>query len=315
MRVHERPATDPHAGSPSLDEAPYGDERDHRVRRVILVEGAVNAALAISKVAVGLGTGSMAILGDAVHSVTDLMNNAVAWVALRWSAAPPDAAHPYGHRKFETVAVFLLAVLLAVTAFELGTRALGSDKPVVVPGDWALASMLGALAANVALAIWQGRWARRLDSDILHADARHTVSDVLTTLVAIAGWQAAAHGYPWVDTLAAVVVMGLILVLAFGLFRRSLPVLVDQAPIAAERIEAIAATVPGVAEVASPRSRSIGRQAVVDVVVRVAPHLDTVASHAIATRVEQAIREQLPVAEVVVHVEPTTPTRHATDPA
>ena len=221
--------------------------------------------------------------------------------------------HPYGHRKFETVAVFLLAVLLAVTAFELGTRALGRDQPVVVPGDWALASMLAALAANVVLALWEGRWARRLDSDILHADARHTVSDVLTTLVAIAGWQAAARGYPWVDTLAAVAVMGLILVLAFGLFRRSLPVLVDRAPIAAERIAEIAATVPGVAEVASPRSRSIGRQAVVDVVVRVAPHLDTVESHAIATEVERAIRERLPVAEVVVHVEPATPERHATN--
>jgi divalent metal cation (Fe/Co/Zn/Cd) transporter len=78
--------------------------------------------------------------------------------------------------------------------------------------------MLGVLVVNIAVAIWENRWARRLDSDILRADSRHTLPDVLTTVAVIAGWQLAAHGYRWLDALASIVVAAMILYLAYGLF-------------------------------------------------------------------------------------------------
>ena len=95
-----------------------GSARDRRVQRVIVIEGAANAAIMLLKGAVGISTGSMAILSDAVHSLTDLANNGVAWIVVRWSTRPPDAEHPYGHRKFETVAVFLLAMLRLANAWQ-----------------------------------------------------------------------------------------------------------------------------------------------------------------------------------------------------
>lgn len=278
--------------------------RERQVLRVILIEGAANAAVTLVKLFVGLGTGSMAILADAVHSLTDLANNVVAWLVVRWSMQPPDAAHPYGHRKLETVAVFLLAMLLTVTAFELGTRALARTAPQIVQSGWGAVGMLCVLSINLGLAVWQGGWARRLESDILGADARHTFADVLTTIVAISGWQAATRGYPWVDTLAALCAAGLILFLAYGLFRRSLPVLVDQVSIDPLLLEEAALGVPGVVDVRRVRSRSYGQRAAVDLVVVVPSDLSTFDSHEIATKVERAIHARWPVDAVSVHVEP-----------
>ena len=82
-------------------------KRDSQVLRVIVIEGSANAVVLAAKAVVGFSTGSLAVLGDAIHSLTDVMNNAVAWVVIRHSKAPPDAEHPYGHRKFETLAVTL----------------------------------------------------------------------------------------------------------------------------------------------------------------------------------------------------------------
>ena len=78
--------------------------------------------------------------------------------------------------------------------------------------------MLGVLLINVALASWEGAWTRRLRSDILGADARHTFADVLTTIVVIFGWQLSARGYPWLDTVCAIAVAMLVLALALGFF-------------------------------------------------------------------------------------------------
>jgi len=95
-------------------------QRDKQIQRVILIEGSANLIVLIAKLFVGLSTGSLAILADAIHSLTDVANNIVAWIVVRLSSLPADRKHPYGHRKFETLAVFGLAALLTVLAFELG---------------------------------------------------------------------------------------------------------------------------------------------------------------------------------------------------
>lgn len=286
--------------------------REFRIRRVIVIEAIANAAIAVVKGWVGFATGSMAILGDMVHSLTDLANSLVAWMVVGWSSRPADADHPYGHRKYETVAVFLLAMLLVVTAFELALRALARSEPLVLQSGPAAVGMLGVLVANGSLATWEALQAHRLDSDILRADARHTLTDVLTTVVAIAGWQAAAAGHAWVDTATALAVSALILLLAFGLFRRSLPILVDQVSIDPEELRSVVLAVPGALDVRRPRSRSTGRRAIVDLVVVVEPDLSTLGSHEIATSVEHAIRARFPVEAVSVHVEPLGPGRERT---
>ncbi len=153
---------------------------------MLIGEGLANLVVMLVKATVGFQTGSIAVIGDAIHSLADLANNAVAFVATRIASAPPDLEHPYGHRKFETLAVFGIATLLSVLALEIVLRALDRDPREVSADGWGLALMLGVLVVNIVIATWENRWARRLNSDILRADAKHTVSDVLTTVAVIA---------------------------------------------------------------------------------------------------------------------------------
>lgn len=280
------------------------EERDRLVRRVLWIEGLLNAAVAGTKATVGLATGSAAILGDAVHSLADLSNNGVALVATRLAAAPPDREHPYGHRKFETLAVFGLGTLLAVLALEMVLHALGGEPRQIVTHGWSLALMLGVLAVNLAVTLWEHRWARRLESEILRADARHTLADVLITLAVIASWQLAASGLPWLDPLATLAMAALVLFLAWDLFQRAIPVLVDRSPLDPDEVRAALAGVSGVRSTQRVRSSGAAANARVDIVVSVDGELSTQESHEIADRIETILAERLAVKDVTVHVEP-----------
>src|SRR5690606_34706337 len=99
-----------------------------RVATVLIWEGTANVLLAAAKFIVGLNTGSSVILGDALHSLTDLANNGIALFVNKVASEPPDRGHPYGHQKFEQLAVFVLASLLTVVAVELVINAFKHAK-------------------------------------------------------------------------------------------------------------------------------------------------------------------------------------------
>ena len=274
------------------------------VKRILIIEGFVNLIVFLIKLTVGLTTGSLAILGDAIHSLTDVANNIVAWIVMRYSTMPADREHPYGHHKFETLAVFGLAALLAALGFELALRAFQPSDEAIISQAWGLWLMLGVLAINIALAAWQHYWAKRLGSDILEADASHTFADVLTTVVVIIGWQLSAAGYPWLDRVCALAVSGLIFYLAYGLFMRAVPVLADEISVDPEPlIEAILGT-DGVEEVTRLRSRWIGSNRAVDMVITVDAELTTKVSHNIANEIEKLLESKFQVDDISIHIEP-----------
>jgi cation diffusion facilitator family transporter len=272
---------------------------------VLLLEGATDIALIAAKLSVAIPTGASAILADALHSATDLANNAVALLVLRLAAAPPDREHPYGHRKFEPLAVFVLASLLAVLGVQIALRAIrrgGSGEVVLhATGLWV---MLGVLVCNVAFTAWEWQQARRLDSDLLRADARHTLSDVAVTGSVIAGWQLAARGWTWLDPLVTFGVGLVILWLAYGLFRRAIPVLVDSTASDPDDLRRAVRGVPGVRDAPRVRSRHDGRTLRIDVAVTVDPELSARAAHEIADAIEERLRDRFGAEDVIVHVEP-----------
>lgn len=281
-------------------------QRDRQVRRVILIEGLANLLVLISKTIVGLSTGSMAILADALHSLTDLVNNIVAWIVMHYSSLPADREHPYGHRKFETLAVFILGSILVVLAFELALNAINKEQSEVASSGVELGVMLGVLMINVLVTSWQHRWARRLDSDILRADATHTFADVLITSVVIGGWQLSAMGYAWVDRICALGVALLIVYLAYSLFRRAVPILLDEYAIDPEEVSSIIRNVQGVRSVSRIRSRWIGHARAIDLVISVDPSLSIKESHAIADKIEALIEQRFDTSDISIHVEPDT---------
>ena len=258
----------------------------------------------LAKLFVGLSTGSLAVVGDAIHSLTDVANNIVAWVVTRISSSPPDREHPYGHRKFETLAVFFLASLLVVLSFELAIRAFNKDDTEIENSVLGLGVMLVVLTINIALAAWQRRCAQKLESDILLADASHTFADVMTTLVVIAGWQLSTMGYQWLDRVCALGVSLLVFYLAFSLFRRAVPILVDHYALAPELLSKSVLEVKGVIKVNRVRSRWIGSEKSVDLVISVDPEISTTDSHNIATNVEAVIAQKYGVSDISIHVEP-----------
>ena len=269
-----------------------------------MIEGSVNFVVLVAKLVVGLSTGSLAIVGDAIHSLTDVVNNVVAWIVTRISSSPPDREHPYGHRKFETLAVFFLASLLVVLSFELAMHAINKNDTKIENSAWGLGVMLAVLIINITLATWQRQWARKLRSDILLADATHTFADVLTTVVVIVGWQLSAMGYVWLDRICALGVSFLVFYLAYSLFKRAFPILVDQFAIDPELLSNAILEVQGVRKVKRVRSRWIGNEKSIDLVILVDPELSTMDSHNIATNVESLIEEKYGVTDVSIHVEP-----------
>ena len=281
-------------------------KKDKQVRRVILIEGSANLLVLIAKTIVGLSTGSMGILADAIHSLTDLINNIISWTVIHFSSLPADREHPYGHRKLETLAVFILASILVVLAFELAINTIYKDYSEVASSNLELLVMLCVLLTNIVVTSWQHMWAKRLDSDILHADASHTFADVLITITVIAGWQLSAIGYAWVDQLCALVVALFIFYLAYSLFRRAIPVLIDEYAIDPVELSNIIKTVSGVKNVYKIRSRWIGKTRAVDLVISVDSTLSTEESHTIADAIESLIEKHFGAADISIHVEPET---------
>jgi cation diffusion facilitator family transporter len=280
------------------------EQRNKLVLRVILLEGAANILVLGMKSVVGFTTGSMAVLADAVHSLTDVANNVIAWIVIHASHQPADREHPYGHHKFEVLAVFVLATLLAAVAIELAIRALTRDAEQPAMSTWGLYLMIAVLGINIVVATWQRIWARRLKSPILLADASHTFSDVLTTIVVIVGWQLSIRGYPWLDTACALGVSAMILYLAFGLFKNVVPVLVDEMAIEPEELTDAISKIDGIIDVPRVRSRWIGSERAVDVIVTVVPSMPTIQSHAIADEVEILLETEFEVRDITVHIEP-----------
>jgi len=277
---------------------------DGAVRRVLLLEGSVNFLMFAAKLSVAFVTGSTVLVGDALHSLTDLANNGLAITAHRISLRPADEDHPYGHRKYEQLAVFALAGLLTVMAFELCVRAVqrfDSHAEQSLPG---LGVMLGVLGCNCLLAGWENKRARELGSDLLRADARHTAGDVATTIVVIVGWQTALLGQAWIDPFIAIVVAMFVLYLAFGLFRSAIPILVDHAATPSDALRAAILKVEHVHAVRRVRSRSAGESGSADVVVAVAQGMSAEQAHAVADEIERVLARELGIGDVSVHVEP-----------
>jgi len=279
-------------------------DKDKKVRQIIAIEGFYNFIVLILKAIVGFSTGSLAVISDAVHSLTDVLNNVVIWMVMRVASKPADFDHPYGHRKFETIAVFALASLLVVLAVELIIRAFTSEAQVPVTEPWALGLMVVVLVMNIIVTIWERYWAKKLDSDILLADAQHTLVDVLTTILVITSWQLAALGWGWIDKLAGVGVAAMVLYFAYGLYQKVFPILVDGYAIDPDELSKAAAEVPGVLEVRQVRSRWIGSKKAVDLRIAVAADLPTFDAHELAHQVEDHICERFNIVDTSIHVEP-----------
>jgi cation diffusion facilitator family transporter len=277
------------------------------VRRVLLTTLGLNVAVSAGKIVVGKLSGSMAMVADGFHSMVDGLNNVAGLVVTGFAYAPPDAGHPYGHRKFETAASVVLGMGLLAVAYHVvqeAFRGVAEPRPAAVGLlNWAV--MLGTLAVNVAVAAYEARAGRRLGSAFLQADAAHTRSDIFVTLGVLASFAAHRVGLRWADPVAALLIGGLIATMAVRILVGSFHTLTDRAVFQADALAPLVVEGPGVRSCGEIRTRGGPGAVYVDLVVHVDGRVSLAEAHAVADRVEAALMRAHPdIVDVVVHVEP-----------
>jgi len=279
-----------------------------QVRRVLIITLVLNIIVSVSKIVIGLLSGSLAIVADGFHSLLDGVNNIIALFANWLAARPPDEDHPYGHRRFETLAALGIGILLLLMAFQLVSGALdrlrmGGDQPDYTPLTFAI--MLATLGVNLFVAWYERREGVRLKSELLIADSAHTASDVLVTISVLISMALTQAGFGWADPLAALVVVGLIVRTAFVILKQTGNVLADAAPISPAALREVVATVPAAERIVRVRSRGPADAIHVDVDVEVPAATTTERSSAIAGAIREAIESRFDgVQEVEVHFMP-----------
>ena len=224
-------------------------ERMRSIRRVLWIILLLNLGVAAAKYAWGTLSGSASMQADGIHSVFDSAGNVVGLVGISLAARPADAGHPYGHAKFETYASLVIGVLLLLAAFEVGSSAaakLAAGSYTAEVGPMSFVVMAGTLAVNLGVTVYERRFAKRLRSEVLAADANHTLSDALVSVGVIAGLAAVALGFPMADPIMALVVTAAILATAYDVFKHALATLSDRARIPEGDLRAAALAVPGV---------------------------------------------------------------------
>ena len=277
--------------------------------RVALSSIAASGALTLAKGAVGVATGSLAILSEAAHSLLDLVATIMTYFAVRMSGKPADAEHHYGHGKVESVTALaetaLLFVLSGIVIWEALSRLFGGHGHAVEATVWAFGVIGVSILVDFVRARVLYRVAAETSSEALEADALHFGSDMWSSAAVLIGLGAVALGYPWADSAAAVVVAVFICVAGWRLGRRTIDTLTDTAPAgAAEKITAITARIPGVVAVERVRVRPAGDTLFVDLIVAVSRTLPLDRVAAIKERIERAVAAEFPKVETTVTTEP-----------
>jgi cation diffusion facilitator family transporter len=277
--------------------------------RVALTSIAASGALTIAKAVVGFFSGSLALLSEAGHAALDFLATIMTWYAVRVSGKPADEEHHYGHGKVESItaliATGLLFVLSAVVIWEAVQRLLGHGGHTVEATIWAFIVIIASIAIDFSRARLLYRTARETTSHALEADALHFDSDMWSSCAVLAGLAGVALGYPWADSVAALIVAVVILIAGWRLGRRTIDTLTDTAPEGAStRIAEIAARTAGVVSVDRVRVRSVGPALFADLQLGVSRTLPFDRVAAIKSEVAQAISAELPEAEVNVVTEP-----------
>ncbi|MGF9756203.1 cation diffusion facilitator family transporter [Microvirga sp. 0TCS3.31] len=262
-------------------------------------------------------TGSIALYSDALESIINVVTAVAAFMAVRLSAAPADANHPYGHHKVEYFSAVLEGVLIIVAALAILREAyFGFLAPKVI--DAPMQGLAVNAVASVINAVWSWlliRRGRRLRSPALVADGRHLFTDVVTSAVVIIGLLVVPlTGWAWLDSALAAMVAVNILWSGWGLVKESVGGLMDEALPETTLIcvrEIIALNAEGAIEAHDLRTRHAGRMTFIDFHLVVPGGMSVTDAHDICDRIERALKVAVEDALITIHVEPDTKAKHS----
>jgi len=282
--------------------------RSRAIARVLANVLILNLVVASAKIAFGAWSGAVSILSDGFHSLTDGFSNVVALVGIQIARRPADISHPYGHRKFETLAaagIFVFLLLVLVQVVETAYGRLGSEQvPHVTAGSFVV--MVGTLLVNLLVVRYEARAGRVFKSEVLLADAHHTRSDVYTSTAVIAALIGVRLGYPLLDPLAALVVAGFIGRAGFQIAREASDVLADRVVLDPDLVRnVVLSAVPEVVGCHEIRTRGSTDHAFLDLHVWFPADMQLHEAHRLSHIVKDRLHAEFPqLADVIIHIEP-----------
>jgi len=280
------------------------------VRKVLWITLLLNISVAAAKIVYGFITNAHSMKADGFHSLFDGASNVIGLIGMWLSAKPPDGRHHYGHKKFETMATIGIATLLFLTCIEILKGAVGNILHPIPPDVtvFSFGIMVFTMGVNIFVTTYEGRRGRALKSDFLIADAKHTMSDLITSSAVLVSLVATKMGFPVIDSVAAFFIAVMIGRLGYEIVREASDVLVDASPLRGDglaRVLKVASSVEGVRECHNVRVRGRNDAIHVDCHVLVSSRMSMADAHEIASRVEERIKTEMPeVVDVVVHLEP-----------
>ncbi len=286
------------------------NSRYQEVRKVTLIGSLVDFLLGVAKILVGVVAHSQALVADGVHSLSDLATDFIVLYAAKHSHREADEDHPYGHGRIETLATVGLGISLIAVALGIGYDAvqrMNEPDHLQVPGMLALGVAFISVISKEAIYQYTRNAARRLRSNMLMANAWHSRSDAISSIVVIIGILGAMMGYTYLDSVAAIAVAAMIAKIGFDLVRDSSRELIDTAldPELTDHIRDEVLDVDGVRALHMLRSRRSGGDALVDLHLQVDPRISVSEGHQIGDTVRRRLLKRVEeVTDVTVHIDP-----------
>jgi cation diffusion facilitator family transporter len=283
-------------------------QRSQAVTRVLWRVLFLNLVVAIAKILFGYASGAISILSDGFHSLTDAGSNVIGLIGARAAERPPDDDHPYGHRKYETVAAAAVAVSLALVVLEVLRNAYNHLTGLTALPDVTAAGfgIMGVtLAINLLVIRYESGEADRLGSELLMADAMHTRGDVWTSLTVVGALAGARAGLPILDPLAALVVAAFIGHAGFQIAKTTTRILSDRMVISGLDIERVVLDIPGVLGCHQIRTRGSADHVFLDMHVWMAGTMTLDDAHRLSHVVKDRVMKRFPqITDAVIHIEP-----------
>tara|TARA_B100000408_G_scaffold40042_1_gene30390 strand:+ start:426 stop:1595 length:1170 start_codon:yes stop_codon:yes gene_type:complete len=280
------------------------------IRRLTLIGGVLDLFLGFVKVLVGYIGNSQALIADGIHSLSDLITDILVLVATKHSAQAADEGHPYGHDRIQTLVSLALAGSLGIIAIVIAWDAvirIVSPESLLLPGFWPLAVAAISVVSKEGYFQYVVRHPSAATSRMLYANAWHSRSDALSSLAVIVGVGGVLAGFAWADAFAAIVVAGLLLVVAYRIGREGAEELIDSAasPVLNANMRKTILSIEGVRDSHELRTRRMADKVLADLHIRVDPLISVSEGHRIGDEVMDTLKTRFPeVGDVVVHIDP-----------
>jgi len=279
------------------------------IRRVLWFTMFLNFVPTFWKLTVGYLTNSLSLIADGFDSVFDAASNVIGLVGIWVAAKPASVKYPYGQRKAETITALVICYMLFLTTWEFVkdaiSRLMNPTQVSLQVNFWSFFALGVSIAFHFYVVHYELKAGRKLQSQVLVADAMHTRADILISVAVGLGLVFVLIGIPIADPILALVVAVVIANIGIGIIRETIPTLMDKKIMPVDKVEQIVLSVPGIRSVHQVRSRGHEQAVFADLHIRVDPGMSTERAHAIAHEVGRRLRQfEKDLQDVTIHVEP-----------